>query len=87
MPKRRGRERMRVTSPPRCVSVTGPGWWVSIDTHTGRTVAGGTDRVPVAERDKVTAAVLAELRKHGWCPADPLQIRDLMFDDVPPKGG
>lgn len=79
MPKRRGRERLRPTSPPGCVAVTGPGWWVSIDTRTGRTVAGGTAAVPAAERDAVTRAVLAELKKHGWEPTDPLAVRDLMF--------
>lgn len=81
MPKRRGRERQRADRQPGCVSVTGVGWWVSIDLRTGRTVAGGTKAIPTADRDRVTAAVLAELRKHGWAPEDPLAVRDLLFGD------
>lgn len=79
MSKRRGRERKRDCEHRHEVLYAGE-YVVLVDTTNGdirhnlNPVMMGRDA-----RDRLTAAVLSILDKWGWVPADPLEVRDLLW--------
>jgi hypothetical protein len=80
MSKRRGRERKRQDDSHRHEVLYVGEWMVLVDTQTGD-IRHNLDPHLMGRdaRDRLTVAVLSILDKWGWVPADPLEIRDVLF--------
>lgn len=81
MSKRRGRERRRDCDHRHEVLYAGE-YVVLVDTMTGD-IRHNLDPVMLGRdaRDRLTCAVLGVLAKWGWQPADPLEVRDILYED------
>jgi hypothetical protein len=81
MSNRRGRERKRDCDHRHEVLYVGE-YVVLVDTMTGD-IRHNLNPVMIGRgaRDRLTCAVLVVLAKWGWQPADPLEVRDILFED------